>query len=144
MVKYNFPSTFLPSFNDEQANELRRVMSSRAVDIGYDLSKIYNAITDTELKVGFKFLEEDFGTIQKNLFELCKLSNEQKTATLVSVIYSELAFLSDSLKQLEYSRRNCLLLKGIVSHAAALLFEFKESQYKELLDDLAQLKQSIA
>lgn len=143
-MKYTLPTHFLPRLNDEQARELRRVTASKAVDIGYDLSKIYNAICDTELNVGYKFLEEDFGTFQKNLLELFKLSKDSNTLALVYIIYSELESLCGSLKQLEYSRRNCVLLQGIVNQAASLLYKYKRSQYKKLLDDVAQLKQSIA
>ena len=144
LLKRTFPSHFLPRLNDGQAKELRSVITNKAVDIAYDLTKIYNSICDSELNVGLKFLKEDFCTFQKNLFELCKLSNEQKTSALVSTIYSELEFFIDSLEQLDYSRRNCVLFQGIANNAASLLFNFKKSQYKKLLDDLTQLKQSIA
>lgn len=144
MVKNSSPSHFLPRLNDEQANELRRVIASRVVDINADLSDFKRAAYGDELNRVVKRLEADYADFQKNFFELCKLTNEQKTATLVSSIWACFAEIDGTIERLDDSRKNPVLFQLIVNYSAALLYKFKKSQYNELIGYVSELKQRIA
>lgn len=144
MVKNSFPSHFLPRLNDEQANELRHVIASRVVDINADLSDFKRAAYGDELNRVVKRLEADYADFKKNFFELCKTTNEQKTATLVSVLYSQFAEIDGAIERLDDCRRNPVLFQLVVNYAASLLYRFKKSKYNELIGYVSELKQRIA
>lgn len=144
MVKYSFPSHFLPRLNDEQQRELRHVIASRVVDINADLSDFNRAAYGEELNRVVKRLEADYADFQKNFFELCKTTNEQKTATLVSSIWACFSEIDGVIERLDDSRKNPVLFQLVVNYAASLLYRFKKSKYNELVGYVSELKQRIA
>ena len=144
MVKYNFPSHFLPRLDDEQAKLLRRDISIIVEHINTDLAEFVESSSWEDFRRVDNQLKEHYGEFQKNFLELRMYMNEQKTAALVSVINSQFVEIDGVLGELGNGWTNWRLFKSTVNNAASLLFRFKKSQYKKLLDEVQQLKQRIA
>ena len=144
MVKTNFPSEFIPQLDSEKQAELRQEIADRALDINHyshllKWSSYLDDINREKSRICCAFY-----AIQCKASKLCKITDEQNTATLVSHISSELSMLGDVRKYLDAKYTNYELIRRIVNYASSLLFEFKEYEYNLFNDYMSQLKQSIA
>ena len=143
MVKINLPSEFEPQLNSDKQQNLRQEIADRALDINHyshiiKWSSYLDDINREKSRISCAFY-----VIQSKMAKLCKTTNEQNTATLVSYIYSELSMLGDVKKYLDANYKNHELIRRIVNYASSLLFEFKEYEYNLFNDYMSQLKQSI-
>ena len=144
MVKNSFPSHFLPRLDDEQAKLLRRDISTIVEHINTDLAEFVESSSWEDFRRVDNQLKEHFGEFQKKFFEIRMYMNEPKTETLVRVVNSQFVKIDGVLGVLGNGWTNWRLFKSIVNNAASLLFRFKKSQYKKLLDEVQELKQRIA
>lgn len=122
---------------------LRRDISTIVEHINADLAEFVESSSWEDFRRVDNQLKEHYGEFQKKFFKLCMYMNEQKTATLVSVVNSQFVEIDGVLGVLGNGWTNWRLFKSIVNTASSLLFRFKKSQYKKLIDDVAQLKQRI-
>ena len=143
MVKINIPFGFEPQLNSDKQQNLRQEIADRALDINHyshilKWSSYLDDINREKSRISFAFY-----VIQSKAAKLCKTTDEQNTATLVSYISSELSLLGDVRKYLDANYKNHELIRRIVNYASSLLFEFKEYEYNLFNDYMSQLKQSI-
>ena len=143
MVKINLPSEFEPQLNSDKQQDLRQEIADRALDINHyshilKWSSYLDDINREKSRISCAFY-----AIQSKTAKLCKTTNEQNTATLVSHVSSELSMLGDVRKYLDANYTNYELIRRIVNYASGLLFEFKEHEYNLFNDYMSQLKQSI-
>ena len=144
MVKINLPSEFEPQLNSDKQQKLRQYIADRALDINHYSHNLKwsSYLKDINFEKGR--ISCAFYVIQSKTAKLCKTTDEQNTATLVSYISSELSMLGDVRKYLDANYKNHELIRRIVNYASSLLFEFKEYEYNLFNDYMSQLKQSIA
>lgn len=144
MVKNNLPSDFIPQLNSDKQQDLRQEIADRALDINWysHILKYSSYLDDINREKGR--ISCAFYAIQSKAAKLCKTTDEQNTATLVSHISSELSMLGDVSKYLDAKYTNYELIRRIVNYASGLLFHFKEHEYNLFNDYMSQLKQSIA
>ena len=144
MVKINLPSHFIPRLNSDKQKDIRQEITNRALDINIYKTTIDRTGHYNERKFATDRICEAFSVIQDKAGALCLTTDERKTATLTSTIYSEFAQLDDVRKYLEANDKNYELIRRIVNYASSLLYGFKKSQYNLFIDYMTQLKQSIA
>ena len=144
MVKINLPSHFIPRLNSDEQKDIRQEITNRALDINIYKTTIDRTGHYNERKFATDRICEAFSVIQNKAGALCLTTDERKTATLTSTIYSEFALLDDVRKYLDANDKNYELIRRIVNYASSLLFEFKEYEYNLFNDYMSQLKQSIA
>lgn len=144
MVKINLPSHFIPRLNSEEQKDIRQEIANRALDINIYKTTIDRTGHYNERKFATDRICEAFSVIQNKAGALCLTTDERKTATLTSIIYSEFALLDDVRKYLDANDKNYELLRRIVNYASSLLYGFKKSDYNLFCDYMSQLKQSIA
>ena len=144
MVTINLPSDFEPQLNSNKQQDLRQEIADRALDINWysHILKYSSYLDDINREKGR--ISCAFYAIQSKAAKLCKTTDEQNTATLVSHISSELSMLGDVRKYLDAKYTNYELIRRIVNYASGLLFHFKEYEYNLFNDYMSQLKQSIA
>lgn len=144
MVKINLPSDFEPQLNSNKQQNLRQEIADIALDINwYSHNLKYSSYLD-DINFEKGRIRCAFYAIQRKASKLCKTTEEQKTAALVSHISSELSMLGDVKKYLDANYKNYELIRRIVNYASGLLFHFKEREYNLFNDYMSQLKQSIA
>ena len=143
MVKINLPSHFIPRLNSDEQKDIRQEITNRALDINIYKTTIDRTGHYNERKFATDRICEAFSVIQDKAGALCLTTDERKTATLTSIIYSEFALLDDIRKYLDANDKNYELIRRIVNYASSLLFEFKEYEYNLFNDYMSQLKQSI-
>ena len=143
MVKINLPSHFIPRLNSDEQKDIRQEITNRALDINIYKTTIDRTGHYNERKFATDRICEAFSVIQDKAGALCLTTDERKTATLTSIIYSEFALLDDVRKYLDANDKNYELIRRIVNYASSLLFEFKEYEYNLFNDYMSQLKQSI-
>ena len=144
MVKINLPSHFIPRLNSDEQKDIRQEITNRALDINIYKTTIDRTGHYDEWRRATNSICEAFSVIQDKAGELCLTTDERKTATLTSTIYSELALLGDVRTYLDANDKNYELLRRIVNYASSLLYGFKKSNYNLFCDYVSQLKQSIA
>ena len=144
MVTINLPSNFIPSLNSDEQKEIRQEITNRALDINIYKTTIDRTGHYDERRRATNSICEAFSVIQDKAGALCLTTDERKTATLTSTIYSELALLGDVRTYLDANDKNYELLRRIVNYASSLLYGFKKSEYNLFCDYMSQLKQSIA
>ena len=144
MVKINLPSEFEPQLNSNKQQDLRQEIADRALDINHYSHNLKWSSYLKDINFEKSRISCAFYAIQNKAAKLCKTTNEQNTATLVSYISSELSMLGDVRKYLDANYKNHELIRRIVNYASSLLFEFKEYEYNLFNDYISQLKQSIA
>ena len=144
MVTINLPSHFIPRLNSEEQKDIRQEIADRALDINFYKTTIDRTGHYDERRRATNSICEAFSVIQDKAGELCLTTDERKTATLTSTIYSELALLGDVRTYLDANDKNYELLRRIVNYASSLLYGFKKSEYNLFCDYMSQLKQSIA
>lgn len=144
MVKINLPSHFIPRLNSDEQKGIRQEIANRALDINIYKTTIGRTGRYKERKRATSSICEAFSVIQDKVGDLCLTTDERKTATLTSTIYSEFALLDDVRKYLDANDKNYELLRRIVNYASSLLYGFKKSDYNLFCDYMSQLKQSIA
>ena len=143
MVKINLPSHFIPRLNSDEQKDIRQEITNRALDINIYKTTIDRTGHYDEWRRATNSICEAFSVIQDKAGELCLTTDERKTATLTSTIYSELALLGDVRTYLDANDKNYELLRRIVNYASSLLYGFKKSNYNLFCDYVSQLKQSI-
>ena len=144
MIKINLPSDFEPQLNSDKQQDLRQEIADRALDINwYSHILKYSSYLD-DINREKSRISCAFYAIQNKAAKLCKTTDEQNTATLVSHLSSELSMLGDVRKYLDANYTNYELIRRIVNYASGLLFHFKEYEYNLFNDYMTQLKQSIA
>ena len=144
MVKINLPSHFIPRLNSDEQKDIRQEITNRALDINIYKTTIDRTGHYNERKFATDRICEAFSVIQNKAGALCLMTDERKTATLTSTIYSEFALLDDVRKYLDANDKNYELIRRIVNYASSLLYGFKKSEYNLFMDYMTQLKQSIA
>ena len=144
MVKINLPSHFIPRLNSDEQKDIRQEITNRALDINIYKTTIDRTGHYNERKFATDRICEAFSVIQNKAYALCLTTDERKTATLTSTIYSEFALLGDVRKYLDANDKNYELIRRIVNYASSLLYGFKKSEYNLFMDYMTQLKQSIA
>ena len=144
MVKINLPSDFEPQLNSDKQQDLRQEIADRALDINHYSHNLKWSSYLKDINFEKSRISCAFYAIQNKAAKLCKITDEQNTATLVSYISSELSELGDVRKYLDANYKNHELIRRIVNYASSLLFEFKEYEYNLFNDYMSQLKQSIA
>ena len=144
MVTINLPSNFIPKLDSEKQEELKQEIADRALDINYYSHNLKWSSYLKDINFEKSRISCAFYAIQNKAAKLCKTTDEQNTATLVSYISSELSMLGDVRKYLDANYTNYELIRRIVNYASSLLFEFKEYEYNLFNDYMSQLKQSIA
>ena len=143
MVKINLPSHFIPRLNSDEQNDIRQEITNRALDINFYKTTIDRTGHYDEWRRATNSICEAFSVIQDKAGELCLTTDERKTATLTSTIYSELVLLGDIRMYLDANDKNYELLRRVVNYASRLLYGFKKSNYNLFCDYVSQLKQSI-
>ena len=143
MVKINLPSHFIPRLNSDEQKDIRQEITNRALDINLYKTTIDRTGHYNERKFATDRICEAFSVIQDKAGALCLTTDERKTATLTSTIYSEFAQLDDVRKYLDANDKNYELIRRIVNYASSLLYGFKKSQYNLFIDYMTQLKQNI-
>ena len=144
MVTINLPSHFIPQLNSDEQVDIRQEIADRALDINFYKTTIDRTGHYDEWRRATNNICEAFAVIQDKAGALCLTTDERKTATLTSTIYSELALLGDVRTYLDANDKNYELLRRIVNYASSLLYGFKKSNYNLFCDYVSQLKQSIA
>ena len=144
MGKINLPSHFIPRLNSDEQKDIRQEITNRALDINIYKTTIDRTGHYNERKFATDRICEAFSVIQNKAGALCLMTDERKTATLTSTIYSEFALLDDVRKYLDANDKNYELIRRIVNYASSLLYGFKKSEYNLFMDYMTQLKQSIA
>ena len=143
MVKINLPSHFIPRLNSDEQKDIRQEITNRALDINIYKITIDRTGHYDEWRRATNSICEAFSVIQDKAGELCLTTDERKTATLTSTIYSELVLLGDIRMYLDANDKNYELLRRVVNYASSLLYGFKKSNYNLFCDYVSQLKQSI-
>ena len=143
MVTINLPSHFIPRLNSDEQNDIRQEITNRALDINFYKTTIDRTGHYDEWRRATNSICEAFSVIQDKAGELCLTTDERKTATLTSTIYSELVLLGDIRMYLDANDKNYELLRRVVNYASSLLYGFKKSNYNLFCDYVSQLKQSI-
>ena len=143
MVKINLPSHFIPRLNSDEQKDIRQEITNRALDINFYKTTIDRTGHYDEWRRATNSICEAFSAIQDKAGELCLTTDERKTATLTSTIYSELVLLGDIRMYLDANDKNYELLRRVVNYASSLLYGFKKSNYNLFCDYVSQLKQSI-
>ena len=144
MVTINLPSHFIPRLNSDEQNDIRQEITNKALDINIFKITIDRTGHYDERRRATNSICEAFSVIQEKAGELCLTTDERKTATLTSTIYSELVLLGDIRMYLDANDKNYELLRRVVNYASSLLYGFKKSNYNLFCDYMSQLKQSIA
>ena len=144
MVKINLPSHFIPRLNSDEQKDIRQEITNRALDINIYKTTIDRTGHYNERKFATDRICEAFSVIQNKAGALCLTTDERKTATLTSTIYSEFALLDDVRKYLDANDKNYELIRRIVNYASSLLYGFKKSEYNLFRKKMKKLKQSIA
>ena len=141
MVKINLPSHFLPRISSLEQKAIRKEITDRALGINGGLDNLtFGSFEDEREKAKERFAL-NFEEFLKGLSKLHKTIYDQKTSTLVSTIYWDLALIGDVKEYLCAIDTNYELLRSIVNNAAGLLYRFKKSEYKRLVNELSILKQ---
>lgn len=143
MVKINLPSHFLPRLSSPEQKAIRKELTDRVLGIKDGNNPTLGSFEDERKKAKERFAL-NFEEFQKGLSKLHKTIYDQKTSTLVSTIYWDLALIGDVKEYLYAFDTNYELLRSIVNNAAGLLYRFKKSEYKRFIDEVSLLKQRIA
>ena len=106
MVKINLPSHFIPRLNSDEQKDIRQEITNRALDINIYKTTIDRTGHYNERKFATDRICEAFSVIQNKAGALCLTTDERKTATLTSTIYSEFALLDDIRKYLDANDKN--------------------------------------
>ena len=146
ILKRTFPSHFLPKIDTRYQRELRDKMTkdvlriTRAAinieknwktgDFGDDYNEIYLACVGLQKKIDK--LEEDNKGVGDN------------TQTLVRAMWSVINCLFNVNEYLRADKTSYKLVRSIAYLSVHLLYHFKKSDYKLLLDNVSKLKQILA
>lgn len=144
MVTNNLPSHFLPRLSNPEQKAIRKEITDRALGINGGSNNLTFGSFEDERKKAKERFALNFEEFLKGLSKLHKTIHDQKTSTLVSTIYWDLALIGDVKEYLCSIDTNYELLRSIVNNAAGLLYRFKKSEYKRFIDELSILKQRIA
>ena len=144
MVKINLPSHFLPRLSNPEQKAIRKEITDRVLGINGGSNNLTFGSFEDERKKAKERFALNFEEFLKGLSKLHKTIYDQKTSTLVSTIYWDLALIGDVKEYLCALDTNYELLRSIVNNAAGLLYRFKKSEYKRFIDELSMLKQRIA
>ena len=144
LLKRTFPSHFLPEINTRYQRELRDKMAkdvlriTRAAinieknwetgDFGKDYDEIYWACVGLQKKIDK--LEEDVG--------------DEKTRTLVRAMWGIVNSLWGVNEYLRADNASYKLVRSIAYLSVHLLYGFKKSDYKLLLENVSKLEQILA
>ena len=143
MVKINLPPHFLPRLSSPEQKAIRKEITDRALGINGGSNSLTLGTWEEERRKNKERLALNFEEFLKGLSRLHKTIYDQKTSTLVSTIYWDLALIGDVKEYLCAIDTNYELLRSIVNNAAGLLYRFKKSEYKRFIDELSILKQRI-
>ena len=143
LLKRTFPSHFLPEINTRHQRELRDNMAkdvlritSAAInieknwetgDFGKDYDEIYWACVGLQKKIDK--LEEDVG--------------DEKTRTLVRAMWGIINSLWGVNEYLRADNTSYKLVRSIAYLSVHLLYGFKKSDYKLLLENVSKLEQIL-
>lgn len=144
MTKINLPAHFLPRLSNPEQEAIRKEITDRVLGIKDGSSNLTLGTWEEERRKNKERLALNFEEFQRGLSKLHKTIEDQKTATLVSTIYWDLALIGDVKKYLSAIDTNYELIRSIVNKAAGLLYRFKKSDYKRFIDEVSILKQRIA
>ena len=144
MVKINLPSHFLPRLSNPEQKAIRKEITDRVLGINDGSNNLTLGTWEEERRKNKERFALNFEEFLKGLSNLHKTIYDQKTSTLVSIIYWDLALIGDVKEYLYAIDTNYELLKSIVNNASGLLYRFKKSEYKRFVDELSILKQRIA
>ena len=144
LLKRTFPSHFLPEIDTRYQRELRDKMAkdvlriTRAAinieknwetgDFGEDFDEIYWACVGLQKKIDK--LEEDVGG--------------KNTRTLVRAMWSVINCLFHVNEYLKTDKTSYKLVRSIAYLSVHLLYGFKRSDYKLLLENVSKFKQILA
>ena len=144
LLKRTFPSHFLPEINTRYQREMRDNMAkdvlriTRAAinieknwetgDFGKDYDEIYWACVGLQKKIDK--LEEDVG--------------DEKTRTLVRAMWGIINSLWGVNEYLRADNTSYKLVRSIAYLSVHLLYGFKKSDYKLLLENVSKLEQILA
>ena len=143
MVKINLPSHFLPRLSNPEQKAIRKEITDRVLGINDDSNNLTLGTWEEERRKNKERLALNFEEFLKGLSKLHKTIHDQKTSTLISTIYWDLALIGDIKEYLRAIDTNYELLRSIVNNAAGLLYRFKKSEYKRFINELSILKQRI-
>ena len=143
LLKRTFPSHFLPEINTRYQRELRDNMAkdvlritSAAInieknwetgDFGKDYDEMYLACVGLQKKIDK--LEEDVG--------------DEKTRTLVRAMWGIINSLWGVNEYLRADNTSYKLVRSIAYQSVHLLYGFKKSDYKLLLENVSKLEQIL-
>ena len=119
MVTINLPSDFIPQLNSDKQQNLRQEIADRALDINHYSHNLKWSSYLKDINFEKSRISCAFYAIQNKAAKLCKITDEQNTATLVSYISSELSELGDVRKYLDANYTNYELIRRIVNYAPA-------------------------
>ena len=144
LLKRTFPSHFLPEINTRYQKELRDNMAKDVLSItrasinieknletdnfGKDYDEIYWACVGLQKKINK--LEEDVG--------------DEKTRTLVRAMWGIINSLWGVNEYLRADNTSYKLVRSIAYLSVHLLYGFKKSDYKLLLENVSKLEQILA
>ena len=144
MIKINLPSHFLPRLSSPEQKAIRKEITNKVLYINNGSNNLALGTWEEERRKNKERFALNFEEFLKGLSKLHKTIYDQKTSTLVSTIYLDLALIGDVKEYLYANNTNYELLKSIVNNASGLLYRFKKSEYKRFVGELSILKQRIA
>lgn len=141
LLKRTFPSHFLPRLSNPEQKAIRKEITNRVIGINNSSNNLTHGTWEEERRKNQERFALNFEEFQKGLSKLHKTIYDQRTSTLVSTIYWDLALIGDVKEYLRAIDTNYELLRSIVNKAASLLYSFKKSEYKRFINELSMLKQ---
>ena len=144
LLKRTFPSHFLPEIDTRYQRELRDKMAKYVL-------RITRAAINIEKNWETGDFGEDFDEIywacvglQKRIDELEEDVGDENTRTMVRAIWSVIICLYNVNEYLHADKTSYKLVRSIAYLSVHLLYGFKRSDYKLLLENLSKLEQILA
>lgn len=143
MKENNLPSHFLPKLTTNYQRYFTKKITQAVLRINSNTTNIERAKTEIERIEAYFCIHYDFIGIQNILLKLTNSTDDKKTSTLVSSIWTELDELKAPMYYLRANNTNYQLIKSIANNISGLLYNFKKSNYKRLFETINELKQTI-
>ena len=144
ILKRTFPSHFLPEIDTRYQRELRDKMAK-------DVLRITSAAINIEKNWETGDFGEDFDEIywacvglQKKIDKLEEDVGGENTRTLVRTMCSVMNCMYNVNEYLHVDNTSYRLVRSIAYLSVHLLYGFKKSDYKLLLENVSKLKQILA
>ena len=144
LLKRTFPSHYLPKFTMDYTKKLREQLVK-------DVLRINSAAANIEKNWDTGDFGEDFEeincaciAIEHKLDKIEEHTADEKTRALVWEIWRQFGHTWHVTEYLYADKTSYKLVRSIANLSAHLLYNFKRSDYKLLLENVSKLKQILA